>query len=626
MPIVLEINDLETVISEPNSQDRHIEQSLSNIDLADENLLNPYSDLWSQLLGPIAQTLPVLVTHNKNLDAHFDNRCLYMRNLKDEGVFNPNRYDRDKVRAELGFKPHDRVILFGGLLRKHKGIYELVELVERLGDERYKLLFVGSRKTPDQSSFVREFGERVRVLPPQNAEAMARINFAADLVILWLDPDVPASHYQMPYKATDALAMGPTIIANDISDLGSLGHQGYLRLAPFGDWDRIIEIIHDVFANAQKTDEMRAASRRLYLRQFSYFAARASFELAARRALMSPGSLPAAEAFAKRFNEFYQKVTGNADEFAPITTDASTTIDASITTDAPITTDASTTIDASITTDVPTTSDVPPTPDVPTTTDPSKLLPPSGMAAAKLVEDPSIVFVNVEHADELSFSDKEGVAVILPCINRDKALETARILVKRAGMATRIFVVEDTIRQGFIKTLNQMAERLEVKYVVYLAEDAFPGVDWLKIAYDELEGTGKGLLAFNCGKWRGRIAAFGMVRREWVKSLYGGAILFPGYKAHRADNELTAIARATGQFVYLADAVVTEVDARKAFRVTEGEAANFTMGDKQLFIRRFNEGFDGLVSAKRLAPIRDEYLNQQKLKKKAVFTGSLRKC
>jgi hypothetical protein len=176
-----------------------------------------------------------------------------------------------------------------------------------------------------------------------------------------------------------------------------------------------------------------------------------------------------------------------------------------------------------------------------------------------------------------------------------------------------VFVVEDTLRQGFIRTLNATAARLEVRYVVYLAEDAFPGVDWLKLAHDQLEHSGKGLLAFNCGKWHGRVAAFGMVRAAWVETLYGGPVLYPAYRSHRADNELTVIARATDQFVYAPECVLTEIDARKAFRSSEAEAGNFTEDDKRLFIRRFDTAFDGLAPQPRLEALRDEYLNQRKL-------------
>ena len=220
--------------------------------------------------GSLAKELPVLLTHNKNINAHFGNRCLYMRNIKDERTYDVHAYDRDATRAALGFGPEDRVILFGGMLRKHKGIYELVELMERLNDPRYKLLFVGSRETPDQKKLVERYGDKVRVLPPQDREAMARINHAADMVILWLDPDVPASHYQMPYKATDAFAMGPTIIANDISDLGPLGSRAFCTLFRmvigmpwFGSFTAFSR-------TPRRTATMRDACRRLFLRQFSY--------------------------------------------------------------------------------------------------------------------------------------------------------------------------------------------------------------------------------------------------------------------------------------------------------------------------------------------------------------------
>jgi glycosyltransferase involved in cell wall biosynthesis len=310
-PIILEINDLETVVASPTAKDRHRETAFDSVDLADPELLVPYSDPWSHIMDPIAKTLPVLATHNKFIDAHFGHRCLYMRNLKDEAVYDPALYDREAVRAELGFAPDDRIILFGGMVRRHKGIYELIDLVERLGDARYKLLFVGSRVTPDQTQLIEKFGTRVRVLPPQDRVAMARINLAADLVILWLDPDVPASHAQMPYKATDALAMKTPIIANDISDLGDLGRQGYLRLVAFGDWDAMARTIEKLFSNQARTAAMREAGRRLYLRQFSYAAARADFALMLNRTEGTDAApLPAASAFARRFDEFRRTVTG----------------------------------------------------------------------------------------------------------------------------------------------------------------------------------------------------------------------------------------------------------------------------------------------------------------------------
>lgn len=313
-PLVLEVNDLETVVNVPGTAARHAPLELAAVDWADPELLTPYSERWAQLLDPLAQTLPVVLTHNVELDAHFGQRCLYMRNIKDETVYDPSRYARAEIRAALGYGPEDRVILFGGLLREHKGVFELPQLLERLDDPRYRLLFVASRPSPEQAQLARlarSAGARLRLLPAQDRSAMARINLAADLVILWQNPAVPASRYQMPYKATDALAMGTPIIANDLSDLGELGRQGYLRLVPFGDWAGLQAAVEALFADPEATARQRRAGRRLFQRQFSYAAARANLDLAMHRALAtSHGVLPAAERFAVAFAAFRQRLEG----------------------------------------------------------------------------------------------------------------------------------------------------------------------------------------------------------------------------------------------------------------------------------------------------------------------------
>lgn len=303
LPLILELNDLETVVSLSANHAEHQELGLQDLDPGLPGLRVPYSETWCQALHALARELPVLMTHNQELDALYGNRCLYMRNIKDESVFDPGLYDRKQIRAQLGFSPRDRVILFAGSLRRHKGVYELASLIHRLGDSRYKLLFVGSDpQNPDQQELLRQHRDQIRLLPPQDQQSMARINLAADLVILWQDPEYTASHYQMPYKATDALAMQTPIIANDISDLGLLGRQGYLRLVPFGDWPGLLQAIQVIFQDQQSTRAMVQAGRRLFQRQFSYAAARGNFALALHRIARAPQSpWPPAQ----RFSRFY---------------------------------------------------------------------------------------------------------------------------------------------------------------------------------------------------------------------------------------------------------------------------------------------------------------------------------
>ncbi len=306
-PVIMEANDSEMHITRPQKDKETVNIDLDSVNMADKELLTPYSLLWSQIIDEFAKTLPWITTHNKNLDRHYGARAFYIRNLKDQEFYDPARYDRDQIRAELGFKPTDRVILFGGLLRKHKGIYELIDLVKKMRDNRYKVLFVASRNSFDQQKIAKEQSDTITVLPPQGRNYMAQINYAADLVVLWLDPEIPASHYQMPYKFTDAIAMKVPVIANDISDLGDLGHQGYLSLVDFGDFKKLQKTVTDIFDNPDKTSKRVEAARKLYLRQFSYRAAKSNFDMLYDTAMLqNTGTLPAAQAFAEFFGRFHQ--------------------------------------------------------------------------------------------------------------------------------------------------------------------------------------------------------------------------------------------------------------------------------------------------------------------------------
>jgi glycosyltransferase involved in cell wall biosynthesis len=270
------------VVSAPQHGDKHRDLPLSAIFDHQEDARVPHAEVWSQVLDRCAQQLPTIFTHNTNLDVHYGRRCLTMRNIKDETIYDPARYDRHALRAELGFGPKDRIILFGGLVRRHKGIFELAEFVRKLGSP-YRLLVVGSRDTPDLRTLTSQQRKAMAVLPPQAPERMAALNAAADIVVLWLDPAVPASHFQSPYKMTDALAMGPAIIASPIGDFPAMAERRLLWTVPFGDFSGLGRTIREVFADEGERRRRQARARRLFLREYSYNAVAPAFALAARR-------------------------------------------------------------------------------------------------------------------------------------------------------------------------------------------------------------------------------------------------------------------------------------------------------------------------------------------------------
>jgi glycosyltransferase involved in cell wall biosynthesis len=309
-PIFLEVNDLETVVASPRANNRHVELPLEAVLDDLEQAKTPQSVIWSQALDPCVAGIPIVYTHNVNLNIHYGRRCLYMRNVKDDTLYDPATMDRDSLRRELGFGPEDRVILFGGLVRKHKGVFELVELLNSLNDPRYKLLIVASRETPEVRALAQRHAERVTLLSSQSPQRMAELNHASDLVVLWLDPSVSAGHYQSPYKISDALAMGPAIIASPTSDLANFAERDLVWMVPFGDFERLHSTIKTIFADDDERTRRRERGRRLFLREFSYKSVPAALALGASLVGERDRVYPVATRFARVFNDFHRKLSG----------------------------------------------------------------------------------------------------------------------------------------------------------------------------------------------------------------------------------------------------------------------------------------------------------------------------
>lgn len=180
--------------------------------------------------------------------------------------------------------------------------------------------------------------------------------------------------------------------------------------------------------------------------------------------------------------------------------------------------------------------------------------------------------------------------VAMPATDPLQAERSARLMARRAGVEGLVLVIYDEQRDGFINTCNLAFKNSCSHYFAYVAQDAFAGRVWLKIAQTQLDKTSKGMLAFNDGKWQGMLASFGMVRRNWAEAHYGGELFFPEYHSHYADAELTLLAKAHDQLCYAPRSVMIEVDWEK-----EDKLVNDI--DRQLFRRRAASLFEGRVPA-----------------------------
>ena len=186
----------------------------------------------------------------------------------------------------------------------------------------------------------------------------------------------------------------------------------------------------------------------------------------------------------------------------------------------------------------------------------------------------------------------EGVLVVMPFINASQAQQACELMSNRAAAQGLILAVHDDDKLGFIAIVNAVFKLSQSPYFGYVAQDAFAGRQWLKLAIEAL-GENKSFLGFNDGKWAGALAGFGLAKRAWAQNNYAGNFFHPGYQRHFADAELTLLALQNGLYAYDANSVLVEVDWDK-------DSSSVHPADRALFAQRKSARFDGRINSQPL--------------------------
>lgn len=173
-----------------------------------------------------------------------------------------------------------RVIVFGGVVRPHKGVEDILTALHRLDDNRNRLLVAGPltdhlealMAVPHYRPYIAVAGAPLSDQSGMNAEVHRKIPLyldVGDLVVLPLR-DTLLAQSQMPIKIFEAMAMAKPIIASAVSDL-SLILEGCGRVVPPGDTEALATAIRDVLDHPEQAAVMGQAARekciQLYSRQ-----------------------------------------------------------------------------------------------------------------------------------------------------------------------------------------------------------------------------------------------------------------------------------------------------------------------------------------------------------------------
>ncbi|HEX2382910.1 MAG TPA: glycosyltransferase, partial [Acidimicrobiales bacterium] len=283
-PLILDVDDFEpSFFQEVEGLDP---QALRERD-GDPDLELPYGRLWTCACESVLSGVDELTVSNVELEERYGG--MIVPHARDEAVFDPARFDRAAVRDRLGLGETDRMILFGGTPRVHKGILQVLEAVDRLGDERVRVGVFEIRELADLRGQIGKLDHWIVPVPFHSFSELPRALVAADLSVALQSPDHPVSRYQMPAKVTDAMAMGVPCLVTPVPPLQPLIDKDVVEV--FDGDVPLDERLRDFFANPDSATDRAQRARDVFLESYSYATVRPVVASAIERHLDDPPPL-----------------------------------------------------------------------------------------------------------------------------------------------------------------------------------------------------------------------------------------------------------------------------------------------------------------------------------------------
>jgi len=185
--------------------------------------------------------------------------------VRDETEFSPSLARRRLNRSLLGIPLEDKVVLFSGTPRKHKGLFETAESLAELGRGDVRFVIVGDFPFTDiKDELLKIKGVNFQFVTGQSYRHIADVVSVGDVAVLLQDASSRVTRFQAPAKLTDALAMGLTVLAQDLPALSDLLAAGAFEPVTKAN-------LTPMLANALKSqvDPMKSHTRQVFLDKLS---------------------------------------------------------------------------------------------------------------------------------------------------------------------------------------------------------------------------------------------------------------------------------------------------------------------------------------------------------------------
>lgn len=191
----------------------------------------------------------------------------------DTEKFDPTRFDRDRVRRELGLRGKT-VLGYVGSYKAWHGLGVTLDVIEALArkDTRYHLVLIGQGECYDEVRLEvsrRGLAQAVTQIGTVGHEDIPRYLVAFDYALMTY-PQMD-DFYFSPLKMFEYLAMGIPIVATHVGQIGEIlthGRTGIL-VNPAGSEDFVAAVEH-AEKDREKVRAIRVNARRLSVEQYSW--------------------------------------------------------------------------------------------------------------------------------------------------------------------------------------------------------------------------------------------------------------------------------------------------------------------------------------------------------------------
>lgn len=178
---------------------------------------------WTRIAVSLVNEFDAITVSNSALQHRYGG--VVIGHARDPNILKPSPELRQGSREALGIKPNQKVVLFSGTPRPHKGLLEVARAIQSLDRDDIVFVIAGSF-----DEWHLQFKAKLQAVAGVNylffeskpLETLASTLAIADCCVLFQDTNSPISKFQIPAKLSDAFAMRVPVIATVTDPLKEL--------------------------------------------------------------------------------------------------------------------------------------------------------------------------------------------------------------------------------------------------------------------------------------------------------------------------------------------------------------------------------------------------------------------